>query len=168
MKLFVFLFHTRQLSTETKTFTNPFTGESETVFQPQAFSDREQAAIEAFWKQHKYEGPQPEGEGYFRRLFEKENIRMRGLDMQSGVSSGNLSVEVIASEMSEPLREHFFELMQSANLAMMSDIADNVLVLGEEVDELTRQQWPDVQCIPSEKEFHASFADVYSERDVVV
>lgn len=167
MKLYCFLFHTRQLSREAKTFKNPFTGEPETVFRPEPFSEREQTAIKAFLKQHKYEGPEPEGEGYVRRLSGKERIRLRGMDnMASGVSTGNLAVEVIASEMNEPLLKHFYELMESAKLAVMSTTGDNVLVPAESLDELTRQHWPDAVCIKTEEEFLASIGRVWSEREV--
>lgn len=166
MKEFSFLFHTRQLSREAKTFKNPFTGEPETVFRPEPFSEREQTAIKAFLKQHKYEGPEPEGEGYVRRLSGKESIRLRGMDMASGVSTGNLAVEVIASELSEPLLKHFYELMESAKLAVMSITGDNVLVPGDSLDELTRLHWPDAVCIKTEEEFLASIGRAWSEREV--
>lgn len=166
MKEFSFLFHTRQLSREAKTFKNPFTGEPATIFLPEPFSDSEQADVEAFLKQHKYEGPEPEGEGYLRRLSGKESIRIRGMDMASGVSTGNLAVEVIAAEMSQPLLKHFYELMESAKLAVMSTTGDNVLVPAESLDELTRQHWPDAVCIKTEEEFLASIGRVWSEREV--
>lgn len=165
MKCYSFLLHTLSESGQSRTATNPFTGEAMRVDVPSNFTGQEQAALEAFLFKHHYEGPEPEGEGYVRKMPEDVSIRIRGMDMESGVACGNLSVEVTTPELHEYLLKHLYELAVSTKLAVMSVTGDNVLWVGDSISPAIKQRWPDAVCIKSEEAFCASIDRVWNDHD---
>jgi hypothetical protein len=144
-----FLLHTCNLGSQTRTSTNPFTGETVESTMDAGLTDDEINALQDVFDENGIDGPEPEGEGYAAYRAEGESLRFRCNDLDEGEPIDGIAAEVVVKQLSDELLTIILDVARAGNLVLTSSVGDCVRVPIRDPDHKLLQRWPDAVAVSS-------------------
>jgi hypothetical protein len=162
-----FYFHTRNLGTEVRKGTNPFTNEPVNFPIDDGLTKTERLAIAKVMTDHGFNGPERHGEGYALYLPEDQYIRIRGGDLRGAETTTGFAVEIVVLELTDDVLEIMLQIARAGNLAFTSVTGEDVRLVDRPSDAMTLERWPDAKLIETTGELKTWLVDTIEGRQVL-
>lgn len=163
-----FILHTTELGVETRTTTNPFTGEQMKIPIDKGLTSEQIDAVNGVLKTHKLRGSDPETHSLKFESGPNERVSFYNVDFVHGKRICDFEASVLTKQLQDRQLGFIWDIARAGKFALMSGIGEHVRLAEQTPTALVAARWPQVETLSGISELRWWFQNVLRGRKCAV